>query len=72
MLFNEIHGETAEFRFFADEILESHLSQDIVVSYQAKKLTAKNLGAGVEGVADLRKVFLVTQQDKVPSQFNNT
>jgi hypothetical protein len=71
VLFNEVHGETAEFRFFAEDILDGHVSQDISVTYQAKKVTQKSLG-GADAVADLRKVFLVTQQDKIPNQFNNT
>jgi hypothetical protein len=60
VLFNEIHQEAAEFRFFAEEILENHISQDLMVTYQAKKTNQKAISAA-ECIAEVRKVFLINQ-----------
>ena len=60
-----------EFRFYTEDQLVSHVSQDLYVSSSGKKVSQKAMG-GADVVADVRKVFLVNQQDKVPNMFANT
>jgi hypothetical protein len=59
VLFNEVPQDTAEFRFFTEEILESHASQDLyVINAGSKKVTQKMLGSA-DTVAEVRKVFMI-------------
>jgi len=72
VLFNELPGDSVESRFYTEDLLMSHVSQDLyVTSGGGKKVSQKAMGAA-DIIADVRKVFLVNQQDKAPHVFNNT